>query len=133
MSILRCPKKPLGFGLMEIMVVIAIIMILAALVMMNTKQYMISARKNDTLSILSQIEQAKAASCLNNALGSSDVPSTTNVGLYFNNTNFPNSSMFPNTTGVFNIGTCLTVPATYVFENITCKATNPNGVGGCTP
>jgi prepilin-type N-terminal cleavage/methylation domain-containing protein len=98
-----------GFTLVEIMIVVAIIGLLAAIAIPNFSKARSTAQKNACISNLRQIDGAKQMWATENRKTDSDVPSETDVASYLKGNVMPTC---PGTGGKYNIRA--------VSENPTC-------------
>ncbi len=98
-------NNKLGFTLVEIMIVVAIIGLLAAIAVPNFVQARNSARSNSCINNLRLIDAAKEQYAIENNIASGVATSSTSCTAYLKNNSFP---VCPGTTTAYttnNIGT----------------------------
>ena len=79
-----------GFTLVEIMIVVAIIGLLAAIAIPNFVKARNTAQQNACINNLRQIDGAKQQWALENKKTDTDSPTTTECGVYLKNNLYPN-------------------------------------------
>ena len=83
-------NKKAGFTLVEIMIVVAIIGLLAAIAIPNFVKARTTAQMNACINNLRQIDAAKQQWALENKKSDTDTPGTSDVAPYIKNNAFPN-------------------------------------------